>query len=184
MPATEEIASPTLTMKSHSVGGILRCEANRLHSDSPRTKARVEDDVAEQAAQRIGTMAILTALTVVGMAILQHSLQPELAAAHKTPLFRLSAIFLVLASAGLAALQRSKILAPQLLLDIGLVFEVAGAFALGLIENSLPWQNHPVRGSTIVAAWIALCVLVIPNRPWKSITAAILSAAMVPSAHL
>src|SRR5205085_1217447 len=33
-------------------------------------------------------------------------------------------------------------------------------------------------------AWIALCVLVIPNRPWRSITAALVSAAMVPAAHL
>jgi len=41
-----------------------------------------------------------------------------------------------------------------------------------------------MRGSTGVAAWIAICVLVIPNRPWKSITAAALSAAMVPIAHL
>jgi hypothetical protein len=32
-------------------------------------------------------------------------LQPELAAAHQAPLFRLSALFLVLASAGLAALK-------------------------------------------------------------------------------
>jgi hypothetical protein len=104
MPITGKTASATTTTQSQAVGGILRCEGNRLVSDSPRTKARVDDDVAEQAARRIGTLAILTALTVVGMAFLQHSLQPELAAAHKTPLFRLSALFLVLASVGLAAL--------------------------------------------------------------------------------
>jgi serine/threonine-protein kinase len=32
--------------------------------------------------------------------------------------------------------------------------------------------------------WIAICVIAIPNRPWKSITAAIASAAIVPCAHL
>ena len=40
-------------------------------------------------------------LMVLGVALLQSFLQPELAA-HRTPLFRLSALFLVLSSAGLA----------------------------------------------------------------------------------
>jgi hypothetical protein len=184
MPTSEAAAATTASTKSQPVGGLLRCVADPVVSESPRTKARVGGDVAEQAARRLGTLAILTAFTVVGMTILQHSLQPELAAAHRTPLFRLSALFLVLASIGLAALQRSKLILPQTLLDVGLLFEVAGAFALGVMENSLAWPDYPVRGSAGVAAWIALCVLVIPNQPWKNSTAAILSAAMVPVAHL
>lgn len=64
------------------------------------------------------------------------------------------------------------------------MFEVTGSFALALIENAAPWPDAVMRGSTAVAAWIAICVMVIPNRPWKSVTAAIASAAMVPCAHL
>jgi len=165
-------------------GGRLRYARERLLSRGTRTSQSAQNDIAQEGSRRIGNMAILTALTVLGVAILQSSLQPELAAAHRTPLFRLSALFLVLASAGLAALQRTNALPPQLLLDFGLVFEVAAAFALSLIENSITWSNAPVRGSTAVAGWIALCVMVIPNRPWKSITAAALSAAAVPCAHL
>jgi hypothetical protein len=77
------------------------------------------DSVADQAARRLGTLAILTAVTVVGMTILEHILQPELAAAHGTPLFRLAALFLVLASIGLAGLERSQIAQPQTLLTWG-----------------------------------------------------------------
>src|SRR5262249_55271020 len=93
-------------------------------------------------------------------------------------------LFLVLSSMGLAALQRSGALGPQILLDLGLGFEIAGSFALAAMENALAWPDSPVRGSTFVSAWIALCVLVIPNKPWKSCAAALISAAMVPGAHL
>jgi hypothetical protein len=166
------------------VGSRLRFARERLASQNSRSSQRLEREIAEEAARRLGTLAILTALTVVGVAVLQDLLQPELAAAHQTPLFRLSALFLVLASAGLAALQRSNLASAQLLLDLGLVFEVAGAFALVLMENSINWSKAPVRGSTAVAGWIAICLIVVPNRPWKNVVAASLSAAMVPCAHL
>src|SRR5205809_3233309 len=98
-------------------GGMLRCAGNLLGSGDHRTKARLDQNVAEEAARRLGTLAILTAITVVGTALLQHGLQPELAAAHGTAMFRLSALFLVLASVALAALARSKLVLPQALLD-------------------------------------------------------------------
>ena len=184
MAPAEEASLTAAPAGSPPAPGILRRAAERLSSHNTPTRQRLENDVAREAARRVGTMAILTALTVVGVAVLQDVLQPELAAAHQAPLFRLSALFLVLASAGLAALERSTACSAQLLLDFGLVFEVAGAFALGLMENSINWSNAPVRGSTAVAGWIAVCLMVVPNRPWKSITAAALSAAMVPCAHL
>ena len=124
------------------------------------------------------------AVTVAGLSLLQHLLQPEMAVAQQTPLFRLSALFLVLASVGLAALQRSDFVSAEVLLDIGLAFEVSGAFALGAMENALAWPDYPVRGATGVAVWVGLCMVVISNRPWKSAAAALLSAVMLPCAHL
>ena len=103
-------------------------------------------------------------MTVLGIAVLQGLLQPELAA-HRTPLFRLSALFLVLSSGGLAALQRSNVCSPQVLLDLGQVFEVTGALALGLIENSIHWSNAALGRSTAVGGRIAVWVMVVPSRP-------------------
>jgi serine/threonine-protein kinase len=124
-------------------------------------------------------------VSVVVSTMIENALQPELATARQTPLFRSVALLLVLASVALAALERSKALRPQVLLDVGMLFEVAGAFALGVMENSMPWlADGPVRGVTLVGVWIAVCGLAIPNRPWKSFTAALLSAAMAPAAHL
>ncbi len=173
----------TKTMTAPRRGGFLRRARERFVSSSLHSSERLENDVAQEGARRIGTLAILTAVTVLGIAVLQGLLQPELAA-HRTPLFRLSALFLVLSSAGLAALQRSNVCSPQVLLDLGLVFEVTGALALGLIENSIHWSNAALGRSTAVGGWIAVWVMVVPSRPWKSVTAAFLSAAMLPCAHL
>lgn len=173
----------TQTMTPPPRGGSLRRARERFVSSSPHSSERLENDVAQEGAQRIGTLAILTAVTVLGIAVLQDLLQPELAA-HRTPLFRLSALFLVLSSTGLAALQRSNVCSPQVLLDLGLVFEVTGALALGLIENSIHWSNAALGRSTAVGGWIAVWVMVVPSRPWKSVSAAFLSAAMLPCAHL
>ena len=183
MQAAAESAPTIIPALYQPPGGVLRCPVDH-RGGGLQTKARIRDDVAEQGARRLGILAILTAVSVVASVIVKHLLQPELAAAQSTPLFRLSALFLVLASVGLAAFQHSGSVHPQTLLNLGLVFEVAGAFAIAAMENALAWGETPIRGSTFVAAWIALCALVIPNSPWKSSATAFLSAAMVPMAHL
>jgi eukaryotic-like serine/threonine-protein kinase len=181
-PATET-ASIAASALPGPEGGVLRCGGQRPLASGTQTHARIADEVAQQAAHRIGTLAALTAITVVAAAILQYALQPEMGAVQQ-PLYRLSALFLVLAGIALAAIQRAEIVSPQDLLDLGLVFEVAGVCALALMENAAPWPDAPIRGSTAVAAWVAICVVVIPNQPWKNITAAAVSAAIVPCAHL
>ena len=163
---------------------VLRRAGGNTAIAGTRTRARIAGAIADEASRRIGTLAILTAVTVVGASILHHALSPEVAAAQQTPLFRLSALSLVLAAVGLAALQRSSLLTSQDLLDVGLAFEVGGALALSLMENGIPLPPASVRGYTGISAWIAICVMVIPNRPWKSVAAAIASAAMVPCGHL
>jgi hypothetical protein len=182
-PATQA-ESEAASAAPYVGGGVLKRARHRSGAAGSRTRARIADDVAQQGARRIGTIAILTAVTVAGAVILEHALQPEMAAAQQNPLFRLSALFLVLAGASLAVLQRAELVGAQDLLDLGLVFEVAGSCALALMENAAPWPNSPIRGSSTVVTWIAICVIAIPNRPWKSITAAITSAAIVPCAHL
>src|SRR5262249_54317917 len=153
MPAASQLADTLTVVPSLPASRTFRC-ANRLVS-AKTSRSRVDHEVAEEGTRRLGTMAILTAVTGLGLTTAPRLLQPELSAAHQTPLFRLSALFLVLASAGLALLQRYGSLSAQTLLDIGLAFEIAGAFVLGVMENVLPWANHPVRGATGVAAWLA-----------------------------
>src|SRR5690348_2522147 len=190
MPATKEIRSSgnqSLTAslpETVRAASVLKRAAHQSTTTSDKTHAQIADDVARLGAERIGALAAFTAVTVVGASILEHTLLPEMAAAQASPLYRLSALFLVLAGVGLAALRRSELISPQDLLDLGLLFEVAGACALALMENAQPWPGSVVQGSTRVAVWIAICVLVIPNRPWKSIVAAFAATISVPCAHI
>src|SRR5581483_2587129 len=98
MQAAEELATPSIVTESLRAEAVLRCEPKRLNGGGSQTRARVGDDVAEQSARRLGTLAILTAVSVVAATVAKHLLQPELAAAQATPLFRLSALFLILSS--------------------------------------------------------------------------------------
>src|SRR6478672_8074694 len=131
---------------------VLRRGGSRSAGPGTRTRARIDGGIADEGSRRIGTLAILTAVTVVSASILHHALSPDIAAAQQTPLFRLSALFLVLAGAGLAALQRSGGLSSQDLLDLGLVFEAGGALALSLMENAMPLAPTMARGHTGVSA--------------------------------
>jgi len=63
MQATAETTPAATVTLDHPAGG-LRCHGNRL-AGGPRTSARVSDDVAEQGANRLGTLAILTAVSVM-----------------------------------------------------------------------------------------------------------------------
>src|ERR1043165_4473420 len=131
-PSLQPVSAVTESLPVLSQPGraVLRRDGGRSVDRGSQTRARIAAEIADQGSRRIGTLAILTAVTVVGASLLQHALSPDTAAAQQSALFRLSALFLVLAGAGLAALQRSGLLSSQDLLDLGLVFEAGGALAL------------------------------------------------------
>jgi len=60
----------TETMTLPRPGGFLRSAGERFAPHSTPSGDRLENDVAQEGARRIGTMAILTAVTVLGVALL------------------------------------------------------------------------------------------------------------------
>ena len=80
-------------------------------------------------------------------------------------------------------LARSRRLNPDLILDIGLIFEVVGALCISLFEASRFSAETPVHsGPSGVALWITFFVLVVPNTLGKTALAALSSALMGPLA--
>ena len=75
-------------------------------------------------------------------------------------------------------------LPTDVMLDVGLVFEVAGAFCIGLMDAS----QFPIAPTRAVpggiALWITFFILVIPNTIGKTALAALSSALMGPIAVL
>ena len=129
-------------------GAVLRCDGHRVRRE------RLADAGADRrrtspmkGARRIGTLAILTAVTVVGASILQHALSPEIAAAQQTPLFRLSALFLVLAGVGIGG--APALGTAQFAGSVGCRAGVRNRrrAALSLMENAMPLPRLCVRGS-------------------------------------
>ncbi len=102
--------------------------------------------------------------------------------------FQLSDMFAVAAmalGAGVYFASRSQRLSPNQMLDLGLFFQVAGAFGIAATElsaNSLPTMNTLFAYFPAECVWIVLFPLVVPNTPNKVLVASLLAASMGPVA--
>ena len=82
---------------------------------------------------------------------------------------------------------RRELLSPQRLLDLGLVFQVAGA--LGIAATRL-WTALPARADSLFGlmpaecVWIVLYPLVVPNTPRKVLGASLLAASSGPAVYV
>ena len=100
------------------------------------------------------------------------------------PTFMVALWFAVALGLAIYGLTWLRLLQDEVMLDVGLIFEVAGAFCIGLIDASqLPIaQASPEPGG--IALWITLFILVVPNTIGKTALAALTSALMGPFAVL
>jgi len=97
--------------------------------------------------------------------------------------------FLATTIMGLAVsvVARRELLSPQRLLDLGLVFQVAGA--LGIAATRL-WTTLPARADSLFGfmpaecIWIVIYPLVVPNTPRKVLAASLLAASSGPAVLL
>ena len=80
----------------------------------------------------------------------------------------------------MCALAWSRKVRRELLLDLGLVFQVVVAFAISLSENATAWPSGPIRGVSWNCLWIAMYVVAIPATYGKSVLAAFAAACMEP----
>ena len=101
---------------------------------------------------------------------------------HLPDVFSLAAVALGIA---VYIVSRRGLLSPQRLLDLGLVFQVAGAFGIAAKEF---WGGVPLtpdRSFLLLPAecvWIIVYPLVVPNTPNKVLVASLLAASMGPAA--
>jgi eukaryotic-like serine/threonine-protein kinase len=148
------------------------------------TAYRLPPAIVDRAANGLGWMSLISAVTPVALALIEQAFQPEFAAAWRHPILRLTLSGVFLLSVGFIALQRSGWVSKRRLLDLGIVFQVAIAFAGALFEGAA-YRNADavVIGVSGVALWMMLCARLMPNAPLKSALTAILCAAMWPLAY-
>ena len=133
-------------------------------------------------AARLAPLAVLMAAASFAFAILDQASLPLNTFAPGSQLLWLAGVVASLGiSLSVAWIASREMLAPEKILDLGLLFEVLGGLSLALSNHVVPYQAGVMfRGWTGVAVWILVYPLVIPNTRTKVIAVTLLTAAMDP----
>ena len=162
-----------------------RVQKADLASQTQAAKTRgLPPDIVARAADRVGTAA----LTWAGAYVAAIGLNEW--AAHRlgnlpphgwNPGHTVAALF-VAVSLGLFTISRSRSLSPERLLDLGLVYEVAGGFAIVLGTSAgMVWDPRAhILGLPWICVWIAGFPFIVPATPGRASVAAFLTALMAP----
>jgi len=153
---------------------------------SSHSSPSVPPELLADAGRRLGWLALL----YVGASIVGHfSRCVVLALTGASELgIHLSDVF-ALAAAGLGTavylVVRGQRLSPNRVLDLGLFFQIAGAFGIAageLSDGALPTVDRLFAYVPAECVWIVLFPLVVPNTPARVLAASLLAASMGPAA--
>jgi serine/threonine-protein kinase len=160
---------------------IRKASHDTAHPSGPLT---MPPELLAEASRRLGWAGLIYGMTyalayfgpqlIVSLADFDHGLT------HAQDIFALCAL---LTGVGVFVLARRSVLSPQRLLDLGLGFDVVGAYLIALTEYwvgfgdfrfdrylGIPWE----------CAWIIIFPLVAPNTPRKILIASLLAASSGP----
>src|SRR5688572_16758068 len=138
----------------------------------------------DKGAGRLAMLATVIIVSVVATQALQRLAQPQIAPILDDPINRLAALSTVLMAAGLIALHHYHVVTSRTLLSIGMVFEIAVAFSMAMVETSRPFDaTAPVLGVSAVGPWILMVGAAIPRRPAVRAALACAAATTWPIAY-
>ena len=152
-------------------------------SDTATGFSCLPNDMIERAVTRLGWLGLIYAATLNLVHWTRiYALPANMVAAWAMPsLSYFSLIAGTVLGLAICALAWSRRIPAQMMLDIGLIFEVVAAFCIAAMENSNPLIGEGwVRGVSGLALWIVFFVLVVPTSTGKTVLAALASAAMGP----
>jgi serine/threonine-protein kinase len=141
--------------------------------------------MVEDAAKRLGWLALVVAILIPLVQVFQRFAQPALTPALDTDINRLATLAAELLALGVFALRHYRVVLPRVLLVIGMVWEVVVAFCIAMIETTIPPDPaHPTLGISSIAPWIITVGVFIPNRPAGTLVTALAAATTWPVAYL
>ena len=159
-------------------------EHRRSTNDAAEQSTRLTPQLIDEGARRLARLAAVVPPTVVATYGFQRFAQPQLAPILDDPVNRLGAVATILMAIGLFALHRYRVVTSRDLLRIGMVFEVAVAFSISMVETSRPFDAHtPLLGLSAIGPWIVFLAAVIPTRPPVRLGLALAAATMWPLAY-
>jgi serine/threonine-protein kinase len=98
-----------------------------------------------------------------------------------------AALISIAMGVGMFFLSRSQLLSAKRLVDLGLAFEIIGAFGIAVSQYWIGTAPLPEAALTLIPAeciWIVIYPLVVPNSPTKVLVASLLAASMRPAVLL
>ena len=137
--------------------------------------SKLPPQIVDRAVVGLCWISTIAAVTSILMSLTNQILQPEFAKAWRQPALRIVSLGVVFLSIGFIVVQRTGWLRKERLLDAGLVFQVAIAFACALFEGAVYEDpNRVVVGHSTIAVWMMLCGLLMPNAPLRTALSAAL----------
>lgn len=110
---------------------------SQASSTSRLNDRHLAPEVLERAVSGLSWTCAICAATSLAFTVIQYLPQPEFALAWTHPVLRAASAGVSIASLGCLAIQRLGWLTKHQLLDLGIAFQVAIAFAAGLLEGSI-----------------------------------------------
>ena len=163
-----------------------------FRAETPRSRALYQSkisgcgmlppDFVEKAVGRLGWIALFYAIAhpIIRLVEFPGTLLEALGRSQ-FPLVDIALVGAVLSGGLISALAWSRKVPPALMLDLGLLFEVVGAFWIALVEHGMPTMaDLPFRGVSAISLWITFFVLVVPSTLGKTVLAALTTALMGP----
>ena len=146
--------------------------------------SKLPPQIVDRAVTGLFWITIFTVVTSVLFTAVEHILQPEFAKAWAHPVLRITSLGILFLSAGVMVVQRMGWIRKDRLLDLGLFFQVAIAFACALFEAAAYENpNAVVLGHSGIAVWMLLCGLLMPQAPLRAALSAALCVLMWPLAY-
>jgi len=151
-----------------------------ISTPSPASRLALTD-VSEEAARRLGIYCLiwlgLWSFALFMNNVLAPVLSPDRPIDDAWPIpGNPAAAIVIVASGALFLYTRRSDVPAQRLLDLGLVYEVALALGIGLVNQ---WTPN-VTGLSWICVLVVLHPLVVPNTPGKTLLAAMVAASMDP----
>ena len=145
------------------------------------TQMGLPPDLLEAASQRLSLAALLYAIAYsVAFSIGRFTTSPLEETFEHSTVGDVSALVSISLSLAVFWLARSGLFAPQLLLDIGLIYWVVSAVGIDFgFYLELP-PGFPVVGISWVCVWLVLFPLIVPSSPGKTLLAALVTASVGP----
>jgi eukaryotic-like serine/threonine-protein kinase len=137
-------------------------------------------DVIVTAVRRLGFLGVVIALMGPSAYVFELFTQPaRIRSGGYLPLT--SALALLVSGMAVCVCAWRQKVGPELMLDIGLLFQVFVSFALALNEGSSQFpREYWVNGVSWICLWITVYVVAIPGTTGKMVCAAVASACMLP----